>query len=238
VNLRDVTLDRQHRDTLASFAGVVAHDLFNPLTIVDGWTEALAAEFTQGSVTPAVGSLMVSRISSAAAHMRTFIADLLSYTVARDQTLRLGPVDVTALARSLAGLRAETTADPVIAVQDGLEVWADAGLVRQLLDNLIGNALKYVAPGVEPKITVHGCQSLPRLVTIQIADNGIGIPAGEREKIFDEFHRAHYRDYEGSGLGLSIVRRIITRHDGTIMARANPAGQGSVFEFTLPSYTD
>ena len=69
-----------------------------------------------------------------------------------------------------------------------------------------------------------------------MADNGIGIPEGERERIFDEFHRAHYRDYEGSGLGLSIVRRIITRHGGTIVALPNPAGQGSVFGFTLPAF--
>ncbi len=117
-------------------------------------------------------------------------------------------------------------------------VLGDPVLVRQVLDNLIGNALKYVAPDVEPKIAVRGWRSGPRLVTVQVADNGIGIPAGERERIFDEFHRAHYRDYEGSGLGLSIVRRIITRHDGTIVARANPAGQGSLFEFTLPAYDE
>jgi signal transduction histidine kinase len=115
-------------------------------------------------------------------------------------------------------------------------VLADRVLVRQVLDNLIGNALKYVAPGVEPRITVHGCSGKLGFVTIRVIDNGIGIPEGEREQIFDEFHRAHYRDYEGSGLGLSIVRRIINRHDGTITALANPDGPGSVFEFTLPAY--
>jgi len=115
-------------------------------------------------------------------------------------------------------------------------VLADPVLVRQVLDNLIGNALKYVAPGVVPRVVVRGRRSDARLVTVHVADNGIGIPPGEQERIFAEFHRAHYRDYEGSGLGLAIVRRIISRHDGTIVARPNPDGQGSVFEFTLPAY--
>ena len=61
-------------------------------------------------------------------------------------------------------------------------------------------------------------------------------PEGEHERIFEEFHRAHHRDYEGSGLGLAICRRIVTRHGGTIVARDNPAGRGTVFEFTLPAY--
>jgi signal transduction histidine kinase len=115
-------------------------------------------------------------------------------------------------------------------------VLGDPVLVRQVLDNLIGNALKYVAPGEEPKIAVHGCRSDARLVTIAVADHGIGIPEDERDRVFEEFHRAHYRGYEGSGLGLSIVRRIVTRHGGTIEALPNPAGQGSVFRFTLPAF--
>ena len=88
VNLRDVTLDRQHRDTLASFAGVVAHDLFNPLSVVDGWTEALADEFEHGPVSPRSARRWSTGSSDAAAHMREFIADLMSYTIARDQSLR------------------------------------------------------------------------------------------------------------------------------------------------------
>jgi signal transduction histidine kinase len=115
-------------------------------------------------------------------------------------------------------------------------VLGDPVLVRQVLDNLIGNALKYVAPGEEPKISVHGCRSDVRLVTIDVVDHGIGIPEEERERVFGEFHRAHFRDYEGSGLGLSIVRRIVTRHGGTIVALPNPAGQGSVLRFTLPAF--
>jgi signal transduction histidine kinase len=233
VNLRDVTADRQHRDTLASFAGVVAHDLFNPLSIVDGWTEALADEFRQGPVSPAVGSLMVDRIHDSAAHMRDFIADLLSYTVARDQSLRAGPVDATALVRSLAGLRTEGPTAPLIVAQDGMALWADSGLVRQLFDNLIGNALKYVEPGTRPVVEVTGTV-IGEWLELRVSDNGIGIPASQREAVFETFHQAHGKTYGGTGLGLAICRRIVDRHGGTIHVEPGPRGSGSTFVFRLP----
>lgn len=233
VNLRDVTVDRQHRDALASFAGAIAHDLFNPLTVVDGWTEALADEFRSGPVSPMIGTEMVQRIHDAAEHMRLFIADLMSYTIARDQSLRYGPVDITATVRSLAGLRAHTASEPLIVVANGLQAWADAGLVRQLLDNLIGNAIKYVAPGVRPMIEVTG-HTDGDWIEVRVADNGIGIPVGEREAVFETLHRAHGDRFGGTGLGLAICRRIVDRHGGTIGVAPVGHGTGSVFTFRLP----
>ncbi|MET3960698.1 signal transduction histidine kinase [Marmoricola sp. OAE513] len=233
VNLRDVTVDRQHRDALSSFAGVVAHDLVNPLSIVDGWTEALADEFRTGSVSPAVGALMVERIQDSTRHMREFIADLMSYTIARDQSLRSGPVDLTATVRSLADLRTSSPAAPVIAVADGLQVWADAGLVRQLLDNLIGNAVKYVAPGVRPVVEVSG-QTVGDWLEVRVADNGIGIPEAQREAVFETFHRAHGEGYHGTGLGLAICRRIVDRHGGSIHVAPGARGTGTTIVFRLP----
>jgi signal transduction histidine kinase len=233
VNLRDVTVDRQHRDALASFAGAVAHDLFNPLTIVDGWAEALADEFRAGPVSPMIGSEMVERIHDAAEHMRMFIADLMSYTIARDQSLRYGPVDLTEIVRSLAALRSHSPSEPLIVVASGLTAWADAGLVRQLLDNLIGNAIKYVAPGVRPMIEVTGHAEGDWLV-VRVADNGIGIPVGEREAVFESLHRAHGDRFGGTGLGLAICRRIVDRHGGTIQVAPVGHGTGSVFTFRLP----
>ncbi|MCZ4499795.1 MAG: sensor signal transduction histidine kinase [Marmoricola sp.] len=233
VNVRDVTLDRQHRDTLASFAGVVAHDLFNPLSVVDGWAEALADEFRQGPVSPAVGGLMVGRIHDAAEHMRDFIGDLMSYTIARDQSLKQGPVDLTAMVRSLAGLRTDVTSASLIVVGDDLQVWADTGLVRQLLDNLIGNAVKYVAAGTRPVVEVTG-EAVGDWLEVRVADNGIGIPEHQREAVFETFHRAHGDGYRGTGLGLAICRRIVDRHGGTIHVAPGPRGTGSTFVFRLP----
>lgn len=233
VNTRDVTLDRQHRDTLASFAGVVAHDLLNPLSIVTGWTEALFDEFAQGPVSPAVGNLIVQRINGASVHMREFIGDLMSYTMARDQSLRSTPVDLTAMVRALAALREGAPSAPVIVVADNLQVWADEGLVRQMMDNLIGNAVKYTAPGVRPVVEVSG-EVVDEWLEVRVSDNGIGIPESQRETVFENFHRIHGSEYGGTGLGLAICRRIADRHGGSIHLVGGPHGRGTTAVFRLP----
>lgn len=116
-------------------------------------------------------------------------------------------------------------------------VRADRLLAGQLLDNLVGNALKYVAPGTTPRVEVSAAERTPDWVTVEVADNGIGIPAGEHEQVFERFARAHGSDpaYQGTGLGLAFVKRIVTRHDGTITARPGTDGVDTVVEFTLPA---
>ena len=132
-------------------------------------------------------------------------------------------------------MRAHAENRPRITVAEGLRVWGDEVLLRQLLDNLIGNAVKYVAPGVRPEIEVTGHQSADEL-EVRVSDNGIGIPPDEREQIFDTFHRAHAQGYRGTGLGLSICRQIVERHGGSIRVEA-AAGGGSAFVITLPTRT-
>jgi signal transduction histidine kinase len=234
VNIRDVTLDRQHRDALASFAGVVAHDLVNPLSIVMGWAESLEEEFSRGPVAPTVGLPMVARLDDAASHMRHVIGDLLSYTVARDQSLRPERMDLSAELERLAALRIDGPGDPVISVAPDLTVWADAGLVRQLFDNVLSNALKYVAPGVRPEVTVSGRRD-GEWWELRVTDNGIGIPVEERELVFESFHRAHREGYQGTGLGLAICRRIADRHGGSIRVESGPEGRGTSFVVRLPA---
>ena len=118
----------------------------------------------------------------------------------------------------------------------GLEVWGDPGLVRQLFDNLLGNAVKYVAPGVRPRVDLRGTRDGDWL-EVQISDNGIGIPADQREQVFETFHRAHAKGYQGTGLGLAICRRIADRHGGSIHAEAGPRGAGTTFVVRLPAST-
>ncbi|MEP9364735.1 ATP-binding protein [Nocardioides sp. CN2-186] len=231
--LRDTTSEHAHREELSAFAGVVAHDLRNPLAAIDGWTEMIADELDAGALDAQLAREFVSRVRSASRRMRELIRDLLAHATSNARDLDVSRTDVTAIAAEIVAAR---HAEGFVSVEPVSLVLADPVLVRQVLDNLVGNAVKYVAPGEEPKIMVRGCRSDARLVTIEVVDHGIGVPDGDREKIFDEFHRAHYREYEGSGLGLSIVRRIINRHGGTIEALPNPAGQGSIFRFTLPAY--
>jgi signal transduction histidine kinase len=166
--------------------------------------------------------------------MQHLISDLLAYTTARDLTITPVRVDLAAVANDVARGRIEANRvrdlpEPVITVDPGLPaVLAEPVLLRQVIDNLIGNAVKYVAPGVQPHIDVcaRRTDGEVAMVEVQISDNGIGIPDGQHESVFDTFHRAHQEGYRGSGLGLSIVKRIVERHGGTATAQDNDHGGG------------
>ncbi|BFU42591.1 ATP-binding protein [Krasilnikovia sp. MM14-A1004] len=243
VLLRDITAETRHRDELTSFAGVVAHDLLNPLTTVEGWTETVEDALAEVPEHPnlAAARAGLARVERAAARMRGLVNDLLAYTTARDAAVTLATVDLHALVTDVADARIDTamaadTPTPTFTVGDLDPVDADPVLLRQLLDNLVSNAVKYTAAGVTPHISVT-TSSRDDTVAITIADNGIGIPAGHHDAIFDTFHRAHRgQSYAGTGLGLAICKRTVERHGGTITATDNPGG-GTRFTFTLPAAT-
>ncbi|MFI7600138.1 ATP-binding protein [Actinoplanes sp. NPDC049681] len=238
----DVTADRRHRDELASFAGVVAHDLLNPLTTVEGWSDAGLSALSEAPGHPAVEDARdgLRRIQRAGTRMRNLINDLLAYTMARDAALATVDLSLGAVVAELATARvdqAQSGGGPVPRFHvDALPaVHADPVLIRQLLDNLISNAIKYIAPGVTPELEITAGETGDGQVEVRVRDNGIGIPAGQHARVFDNFHRAHRTaGYQGTGLGLGICRRIVERHGGTIGAEPNPDGQGTCFRFTLP----
>ena len=122
--LRDVTSEHEERDQLVSFAGVVAHDLKNPLTVVRGWTESLREELDEPRPRSDVAVLrsMLARVQGASDQMHHFIDDLLAFTVARDRPLDIVDVDLTALAEEVAELRREGETRPRISVQPGMRV--------------------------------------------------------------------------------------------------------------------
>ncbi|GAA2711924.1 ATP-binding protein [Actinoplanes palleronii] len=241
VAVYDVTADRRHRDELANFAGVVAHDLLNPLATVEGWSDALLEDLDD----PAALVDGIGRIQRASARMRTLIDDLLVYTTSRDAALMPARCDLTSLLADITAGRIDHAqsageAVPSFRCGDLAAVDGDPLLVRQLLENLVGNAIKYTAPGVTPAITVTTAADPDGdgLTRVEITDNGIGIPAGHHDAVFGNFHRAHRdTDYTGTGLGLAICKRIVERHGGTIAAADNPAGPGTRISFTLPSAT-
>ncbi|WP_412738004.1 ATP-binding protein [Krasilnikovia sp. MM14-A1259] len=240
VLFHDVSAERRHREQLAGFAGVVAHDLLSPLTAVEGWTdvaaEALDAAPEHAALDRSRDSL--TRVTRAATRMRGLINDLLAYTTARDAELAQDLVDLGTMVADIAAVRTDAAVAagrpaPQVTVGRLDPVHADVGAVRQLLDNLIGNAVKYTARGVVPQVHVTSA-SVDGMVQVTVADNGIGIPAGQHAAIFDDFHRAHEgAGYAGTGLGLAICQRIVARQGGTIRAEDNPGG-GSRFTFTLP----
>jgi len=236
VVVRDVTLERSYQDSLAGFAGTVAHDLNNPLSVIDGWAEAIEEDLglTEDPVATAAAS-MVQHIRGGVEQMRGFIADLLAHAVARDQTLRCESVSLRNMVKHIAEQRDRPELrNGGIVLGELPDVWADKLLVRQVLDNLIGNAIKYVAPGVPPEVHVEAAPAGEGWLQIVVRDNGIGIDPDHRERVFESFHRATTGGYVGTGLGLAICKRIVERHGGHIDVAANPDG-GSIFSFTLPT---
>ncbi|WP_432980757.1 ATP-binding protein [Dactylosporangium sp. CA-233914] len=243
VVFHDVTAERRHRDELSSFAGVVAHDLLNPLTTIDGWAENLGDILrAMPADDPAVGEAGDSlvRITRASGRMRHLINDLLAYTTARNAAIAPADLPLRELVADVTNARTDLSAaagtpPPQFTLGHLHNVRADPVLLRQLLDNLVGNAVKYTAPGTVPRIAIASSIDDDGLVRVELADNGIGIPAGHHDAIFTNFHRAHRSSgYAGTGLGLAICKRIVERHGGTIAATDNPGG-GSRFTFTLPA---
>jgi signal transduction histidine kinase len=234
----DVTADRAQRSELESFASVVAHDLLGPLGVVDGWTEMLDHDLeTDGTLSLDDAAPKLDRIRTAAAGMRKLIEDLLESSTSRDAQLRTTVVDLEKLARTVAQQHLEVTPGPGPTIEIGPlpRVYADATTVRQVLDNLIGNAVKYVVPGEVPVVRVTG-RRLDDLVEVTVADEGVGIPADQRDRIFEAFHRAHAgRGYAGHGIGLSVCKRIVERHGGRIYVKAPEGERGTRIVFTLPA---
>jgi len=234
----DVTDDRVQRSELESFARVVAHDLLGPLGVVDGWTEVLALDLDEKrTLTTREAAPKLERIQAAAEGMRQLIGDLLESSTSRDQRLRSTVIDLEGLVGSIAEQRSGVAsgAPPRIEIDPLPEVYADTALVRQLVDNLIGNAVKYVTPGDAAHVKVTG-RYVGGLVEVTVADEGIGIPAEQRDQIFEPFHRAHTADgYDGHGIGLSVCRRIVERHGGRIYARPPLGERGVRIVFTLPA---
>ncbi|MBU2671014.1 CHASE domain-containing protein [Actinoplanes bogorensis] len=230
----DITELRRYENDLAVFAGVVAHDLKSPLTVIRGHCEA-AVEDLDDAPADARGSL--GRIILAVDRMAALIDTLLAYTTARDAPLRTREVDLGALVGAVVHDRTAHLRDedqPHIYVGPLPAVTADPAMLRHVLDNLLGNALKYVQPGTVPRVDVTAHGTGGPWVRIQVADRGIGIPDDDKPDIFDSFHRAHAEaGYAGTGLGLAICRRIVERHGGEIDVADNPGG-GTRFHFTLP----
>ncbi|WP_052336881.1 sensor histidine kinase [Nocardioides alkalitolerans] len=233
VVVRDITAEHQQRLELSAFAGVVAHDLKNPLAAVDGWVEMLDEELEDGGTPPrALTAQAVTKIGSASTRMRSLIRHLLQHATSQDAALELADVPLTELARDVVDGR---DAAGGVTVLELPAVHGDRGMLRQLLDNLVGNALKYVVPGEEPVVTVSGEAVDGGMVLVRVTDQGVGIPDAAKDLVFQQFYRAHATAYTGTGLGLAICRRIVDRHGGTITVHDNPHGRGTEIAFTLPA---
>jgi PAS domain S-box-containing protein len=217
---------------LDAFAYSVSHDLRAPLRSLAGFSEVLLEDY--GDRLDATGQGYLGRIEANAARMARMIDDLLDLSRATRVELRRERVDVSNVARDvLEELRdAAPDRDVQAAVADNLIASGDPHLIRLILHNLLGNAWKFTARRSPAVIRVD---SIIRHDTpvFTVSDNGAGFDMRYVAKLFDPFQRLHSTtDFEGTGIGLAIVHRIVSRHGGRIWAESEP-GQGATFFFTL-----
>lgn len=233
-------LAQQHRElqrsnaALEEFASVASHDLQEPLRKILSFGERL--QMYAGPALDSNARQQLDRMLSAAARMRTLINDLMAYSQVTTRVHAFVRTDLAKVAREVISDLETAVADAAGYVEVGTlpVIEADALQMRQLLQNLLGNALKYSRKDVPPVVRLNGSCVDGKTCTITVADNGIGFDEEHGDKIFRMFERLHNRkEYEGSGIGLAICRKIVERHGGTIAATST-AGQGATFTVTLP----
>ncbi len=219
-------------EELEQFAYVASHDLRQPLRVVGSYV-SLMEEDLQGHLTGETEEYMAF-VRDGVRRMDRLITDLLTYSrVGRTSADR--PVSIAdSLGAAMADLQFEIEdAGAVIRILDPLPtVMGDESEMERLFQNLLGNAIKYRRPDRSPDIRV-ACADLGGAWGISVADNGIGIPPEHAERVFGIFQRLHARDeFEGTGVGLAIVKKIVERHGGSI--RVQPAEGGAVLALTWP----
>jgi signal transduction histidine kinase len=221
---------RAREAELAGFATSAVDNLHPPLHTIASFTELLLDEVAPGLDAEVGGHLDV--IGGAVRRMLVAVDELAAYATAGDAPLRLEPVEASMLALDVIADRLQGQSDgPEVEIGELPAVTADALLLRQVLDHLVGNAIRFVPPGTRARVTVDAREQDGGWWRIEVADRGIGVPAEQRERIFAPFHKAA-KGYPGAGLGLAVCARIVARHGGEIGAEANPGG-GSVFWFSL-----
>jgi PAS domain S-box-containing protein len=218
---------------LEQFAYVASHDLREPLRAITGFANLLGTRY-RGQL-DSVADEYLGHLKDGASRMQGLISDLLEYSRVGNG-LETTRVDMNAcLDRAKANLRVaiQESGARVIVDERLPEVWADASLLTLVLQNLLGNAIKFHKTEVPPEIHLGSRREGSEWV-LWVRDSGIGIPDGQSNRIFQIFQRLHSRDeYPGTGIGLAICKKIVERHGGRIRYESK-VGQGTTFEFTLP----
>jgi two-component system, sensor histidine kinase and response regulator len=217
-------------EALWHFTRAASHDLRQPVHGMHGMLELLGRELKDRPRALRDVQLMTQTCD----RMSALLDSLLAYA-GLQKPAALEQIELTKLVNQVVsdlGPRIEAEA-AMVDVEELPRVCGDPGRLYQLFANLIGNALKFRRPGVAACVSVRGQHKPGCMATIEVVDNGIGIPKEQADKVFVAFQRLHtLRDYEGSGLGLAICRQIVEQHGGQIWVDAEP-GQGARFCFTL-----
>jgi signal transduction histidine kinase len=217
---------------LTAFAGQVSHDLDNPLTAVSMAIKLLGERFEgEDGTTDAEAEWLLDRATNGTQRMHDLIRALLDFAKIGGQ-LAQTKVD---LQRLVAQVREDLTpvlTDATVDVGALPVVMGDAVQLRAVMQNLVANAAKFTRPGVAPVISIHARRE-DTMWRIEVADQGPGVPAAERERVFEPLARAS-DEHPGTGIGLATVRRIVQAHGGVVVMGEAPGG-GTAVSFTLPS---
>jgi signal transduction histidine kinase len=224
-------------EELEAFSYSISHDMRGPLRAMHGYAEIVLSEC--GQQLSQDGNDLLQRIMNASRRMDTLIRDVLSYSRVARGDIRLGTVDADKLVQEIVGQ------DPAlqppkaeVSVQSPLgRVKAHEAMLSQCLTNLLGNAVKFVPANAQPRVRVWS-ERVDSEVRIWVEDNGIGIPERDCERIFDMLVQVHGSvEYEGTGIGLAIVRKAMERMGGSVGVQSEE-GRGSRFWLKLPGAED
>jgi signal transduction histidine kinase len=215
-----------------SLAYTISHDLRAPIRVVEGFTRILKEDY--GHVLDRIGNDHLDRVLGAAARMSSMIDALLGLSQLSAKELERQPVNLSQLAAYVGeDLRRQWPQRQVgLYIEPDLQVQGDPTLLRMVLENLIGNAWKYTGKCADAQIWFERNRAEPRGV-FTVRDNGAGFDMRFADRLFGAFQRLHSAsEFQGTGIGLVSVRRIVRRHGGEIWAQAEP-GKGARFHFTL-----
>jgi light-regulated signal transduction histidine kinase (bacteriophytochrome) len=224
---------RRSNQDLEQFAFVASHDLQEPLRKVQAFGDILTKTLAE-RLTGDEGEYL-KRMMLASGRMQRMINDLLLLSRVATQGRPFRKVDLNEVAKDVISdleMSIRNSAGQVT-VNTLPVIWADPFQMRQLIQNLVANGLKFRRPESPPVLILRATKDR-ETVQLEFEDNGIGFDEKNLERIFQPFGRLHgMEEFEGSGMGLAICKKIVDRHHGTITARSLP-GQGSIFLVTLP----
>ncbi len=217
---------------LESFSYSVSHDLRAPLRVIDGFSLALLED--HGPSLPAEGQDLLGRLRLQAQRMAQLIEGLLQFSRLGRKPLEVAPVDLAALAQTVAQELQQANPDRAVEINvSGVPpAMGDRGLLRQVLTNLIGNAFKFTRRRPDAQVVVGSREDNGERV-YYVRDNGAGFDMRYASRLFGVFQRLHSADeFEGIGVGLALVQRIIHRHGGRVWGEGR-VNEGATFSFTL-----
>jgi light-regulated signal transduction histidine kinase (bacteriophytochrome) len=217
---------------LESFSYSVSHDLRAPLRTIDGFSQALLEDYADKLDDE--GKDHLQRVRAATQRMGELIDDMLNLSRVARKELRVGTVDLSAMAQTIAAelQRSQAERQVEFVIAEGVVAEGDVGLLKAALENLIGNAWKFTGKRSQAKIE-FGTTRHDGISAYIVRDNGAGFDPAYADKLFGAFQRLHdAHEFIGTGIGLATVQRIIHRHGGQVWAESE-VGKGATFYFTL-----